>query len=60
MMQVAIALKKYKYSSRVLFSHEHYSNTRRVKPDDLMRRTESFYKEDKATFEMRKAINFGL
>ena len=28
--------------------------------DDLMRHTESFYAEDKATFERRKSLNFGI
>jgi len=60
MMEVAKLRGRYFYENRILFKHEHYSNSRRVRPDALMRRTESFYKEDEATYLKRKETNFGL
>lgn len=55
--EVAKILGRYVYIKRRLFNHNHpawgYGT-----PDALMVHTESFHKEDKATFERRKAMNF--
>lgn len=50
--------KEYK-SDIVLFKHDHYSNNGQ-QPDNLMRKTQSFYTEDQQTYLKRKAVNFGL
>ena len=59
-MDVAKQLKKQIYISDVLFRHEHYSNIKGMKMDKLIIRTESFYHQDRRTYEKRKKINFGL
>ena len=51
---------KYFYSDRVLFRHVHYSNTRGEAPDELMRKTQTFYHVDKMVYEHRKMKNFDL
>ena len=60
MMEVAMLLGKYQYNSKVIFKHEHYANNRRLRKDALMKKTESFFYEDKATYDKRKQINFGI
>lgn len=58
--EVADLLKKQHRSDTVLFKHEHYTNTPGHQPDNLMRRTQSFYTQDEMTYNKRKAMNFGL
>ena len=60
MMEVAKLLGKYQYNNNVIFKHEHYANNRRLRKDALMKKTESYFYEDKATYDKRKQINFGL
>lgn len=55
---VAKQLNEYQYFDKVLFKHEHYMNNKSLKPDELMKKNQSFYLQDKATFEMRKKNNF--
>jgi len=59
-MEVSRKLGKEKYFDLVLFKHEHFSNTQSVKPDALMKRNESLYYTDEATYKRRKTINFEL
>ena len=59
-MEVAKLLNKYIYSPVCLFKHEHYSNNSQVKMDELMKLNESYYSDDKRTFERRKRNNFDL
>jgi hypothetical protein len=59
-MQVAKLLNKYIYSPVCLFKHEHYSNNSQIKMDELMKLNESYYSDDKRTFEHRKRNNFDL
>jgi len=56
---VAQILNRYKFFKRRLFNHNHPA-WGLAPVDPLMVHTESFHAEDKATFERRKAINFGL
>ena len=49
----------YQFKRTRLFNHMHPA-WGLAPVDDLMRHTESFYAEDKATFERRKLINFGI
>lgn len=51
--------KEYK-SNTVLFKHEHHSNNSNIKPDALMIKTQSYYREDGENYRKRKMINFGL
>ncbi len=57
--EVADILDRQYRSSDVLFKHVHFSNSNE-KPDNLMVRTQSFYKADESTYNKRKLINFGL
>lgn len=57
--EVAVKLGRYVYNKKRLFNHNHPA-WGHGKPDDLMKHTESFYAEDKATYEYRKSINFEL
>jgi len=59
-MQVAKLLGKYVYYDEVLFRHEHYSNNQSLQADELMRKNESYYKQDQRTYNKRLSINFGL
>tara|TARA_R110000868_G_scaffold135610_1_gene348184 strand:- start:592 stop:1251 length:660 start_codon:yes stop_codon:yes gene_type:complete len=59
-MQVAKALNRYVYFPMCLFKHEHYSNNSQVKMDALMQVNESYYNDDKRTFERRQRNNFDL
>lgn len=61
--EVAKLLGRYVFIKKRLFNHNHpihpgHAGTGQV--DALMRHTESFWKEDEATFNRRKAINFGI
>ncbi len=53
-------LGKEKIFEHVLFEHEHFSTHRHVHKDALMTRTQSFYYQDKATYDQRKQLNFNL
>ncbi len=57
--EVAKLRGKYVFKKNRLFNHNHPA-WGLSEADDLMRHTESFYNEDKATFEIRKSINFGI
>jgi len=57
--EVAKILGRYKYFKTRLFNHNHPA-WGLAPVDPLMVHTESFHAEDKATFERRKLINFGL
>ncbi len=56
---VAQQLNKMYFSESVLFKHDHYSNNGK-QPDQLMKRTQSYWARDKAVYDKRKLINFGL
>lgn len=56
---VAKLLGRYKFFKRRLFNHNHPA-WGLAPVDSLMIHTESFFQEDKATYERRQAINFGL
>lgn len=61
MMEVAKRLDKYEYHDDVLFKHIHYSNIgKQAVIDELMKRNESYFHEDKKTYTRRKANNFYL
>ncbi len=47
-------------SDSCLFKHQHYSNDSNVKMDALMRKTESFYREDEVNFKLRKRNGFQI
>ena len=49
----------YQFKRTRLFNHMHPA-WGLAPVDDLMRHTESFHMEDKATFERRKLLNFGI
>ncbi len=57
--EVAKLRGRYKFFKRRLFNHNHPA-WGHGSPDALMVHTESFHLEDKATYERRKAINFGI
>jgi len=57
--EVAKLLGRYVYIKKRLFNHNHPA-WGLAAMDALMVHTESFHMEDKATFERRKAINFGI
>lgn len=57
--EVAKLLGRYKFFKRRLFNHNHPA-WGLAPMDALVVHTESFHNEDKATFERRKAINFGI
>ncbi len=56
---VAQQLGKMFFSEDVLFKHVHYSNDG-SKPDALMMKTQSFYRQDEQVYNRRKSFNFGL
>lgn len=57
--EVADILGKQYRSQLVLFRHDHFSNNG-TKPDDLMKKTQSFYSQDEQTYNRRKKKNFDL
>ncbi len=57
---VANMLDKQKYFDKILFKHEHFSNNRQVRADQLMMRNESYYLQDEATYKRHKINNFGI
>lgn len=57
--EVAKILKRYVFVKKRLFNHNHPA-WGLAPMDDLMRHTESFHNEDKATYERRKLKNFYL
>jgi hypothetical protein len=57
--EVAKLLSRYKFFKRRLFNHNHPA-WGLAPMDALMVHTESFHLQDKATFERRKLINFGV
>ena len=59
-MEVAKGLNKYAYFTQILFKHEHYANNPEVKMDERYKITESFYLQDKRTYEKRKEAGFDL
>ena len=61
-MEVSRLLNKEYVFEQVLFRHEHFSNSGSYAhtKDVLMRKNESYYYQDEATFKRRKQINFGL
>ncbi len=58
-MEVAKILGRYKYVNEQIFEHRHPSNGNGVK-DDQYRKTEKYSTLDRATYQARKKINFGL
>lgn len=58
-MSVARSLYRYKYVDEQLFVHMHPS-AGKAKRDAQYASTEKFYANDKATFLLRKQINFGI
>jgi len=56
---VAKLLGRYVFIKKRLFNHNHPA-WGHGSPDALMIHTESFHAEDKATYERRKGINFGI
>lgn len=56
--RVGLDLKKLYRSGIILFRHEHYMNNRLLKPDNLMKRNQSFYGVDRANFIKRLNSNF--
>lgn len=56
--QVALNLKKLYHSGIILFRHDHYMNNSALKPDDLMRKNQSFYGVDRINFIKRLSANF--
>lgn len=59
-MEVANMLNKQTYFPECLFKHEHFSNSKNISQDALMRINESFYYKDKKIYEKLKLDNFGL
>lgn len=57
--EVAKLLGRYKFFKQRLFNHNHPA-WGLAPMDALMVHTESFHAEDKATYERRKAVNFGI
>jgi hypothetical protein len=51
-------LGKLFHSAIILFLHDHYMNNPALKPDDLMKRNQAFYLEDKRTYAHRLRNNF--
>ncbi len=45
-------------STKCIFKHEHFSNNPNIRPDAMMRRTESFYHEDAGNYKQRKLKGF--
>lgn len=58
--EVSLLLNKCYESNIVLFKHEHFSNNINIKPDELMKKTQSYFKQDQITFYKHKENNFGL
>lgn len=58
--QVAKMLNKYKYIDNQIFIHKHPANDSSVMVDSQYVHTESFFNQDRITFENRKAKNFDL
>lgn len=58
-MDVADILGKQIYFKKPIIIHEHYSNGF-GQPDELMKKTESYYLKDKDTYFKRKSRNFNL
>ena len=57
--EVAQRLGKYKFINRQLFTHNHPAY-KKGQMDNQYRLTESFYREDERTYQIRKAANFPL
>lgn len=57
--QVARMLGRYKHVDKKIFEHLHPA-AGKGQMDHQYRKTESYYQEDKRTFERRRAMNFGL
>lgn len=58
--KTSILLNKCYESNLVLFKHEHFSNNRNIIPDNLMKKTQSYFKQDEKTYFKREANHFGL
>ena len=58
-MDVADILGKQIYFKKPIIIHEHHSNGYGT-PDELMKKTESFYDKDKSVYFKRKSLNFNL
>ncbi len=59
-MEVANMLEKQVYSDQVLFDHAHPIWDATIPTDELYRRNESFFQQDKIVYESHKRNNFGL
>lgn len=61
-MEVGKILGNYHYmgDNLVIVNHLHPAWVQGIQPDNLLKKTESFYSEDEKTFNRRKSINFGL
>lgn len=58
--EIARRLNKLKFFEEVLFKHVHFSNTSGLQPDALMIKTQSYFKQDEATYREREGRNFDL
>jgi hypothetical protein len=58
--EVSKILGKYRFFNKEIFIHKHPANDNSVVIDEQYKRTESFYNIDKAIYEFRKQVNFGL
>lgn len=59
-MEVAEMLNKQRYMDNVIIKHEHPGNNPAVVYDDIYRRNDRHWNEDKAVYDQRKRQNFGL
>lgn len=57
---VGLRLGKLKFFDQVLFKHVHFSNTPGLKPDELMKLTQSYFGKDQENYRKRLSINFNL
>jgi hypothetical protein len=58
--EVGKRLNKLPFFDQVLFKHVHFSNTPGLAPDELMRKTQSYFKQDMVNYHNRHAKAFGL
>jgi len=56
--ELSIYLNKSYYSEDVLFKHVHYSNTRGMQQDALMRKTQTYYMVDQKMYQELRIDNF--
>jgi hypothetical protein len=53
-MDIANKLKRQKYFNNVIIRHQHPSNNFSVQDDELYRKNDKYWKEDKSTYEKRR------